>query len=400
MSEQRAFLEKIHIKNFLSLRNVELPFKPLTVLVGPNGSGKSNVFRALSLFMEMINAEKMPRNDIIQSSIWAGGANHLTFQLHTKVIGISTLYELEIQTETEDITINEELLVNGMNVISIQCGQDEVWDENGKNNTTYTPTGKKSPLVSAGDYGEKSLTSTLTGFFKEWYFYDFQPELMRVYFQKSPIGLDTDEITNRFFGFGKITQLKNDGSNLLPLLSYWHSDIPALFCKVNESLFASTKLEIDYKQINEEPQLCVLEGYKSPIPLRRVSDGTLRLIAYYVLLNQQNLPPLIAIEEPERNLHSGALKDIANVLEQLAERTQVIITTHSSQLLDNFDSDKLSKSLGVLLLRNRSGLGTEVLNLEEIKDKREALDGWIADFGIGSAIFDSELLQDLMEEPI
>ena len=78
----------------------------------------------------------------------------------------------------------------------------------------------------------------------------------------------------------------------------------------------------------------------------------------------------------------------------------MIITTHSSQLLDAFNPDNLSDSLGVLLLRNRPGLGTEVLNLEDIRGKREALDGWIADFGIGSAIFDSELLQDLMEEPV
>ena len=117
------------------------------------------------------------------------------------------------------------------------------------------------------------------------------------------------------------------------------------------------------------------------------------------MLNEPELPPLIAIEEPERNLHPGALTDIANVLNQLAKRTQVIISTHSSQLLDTFDPKDLSESLGVLLLRNRPGRGTEVTNLEEIRDDRAALDGWIEDFGIGSAIFDSELLQDIMEGP-
>ncbi len=223
---------------------------------------------------------------------------------------------------------------------------------------------------------------------------------MRGYFQTPPIGFDPDDVTNPFFKFDTYPQLINDGSNLSPLLSYWRGSAPKLFNKINELLFASAKLKIDYIRINGQPQLCVLEGYKNPIPFYRTSDGTLRLIAYYILLNQPELPPLIAIEEPERNLHPGALKDIANVLEQLAERTQVIITTHSSQLLDAFSPDKLSDSLGVLLLRNRSGLGTEVLNLEEMRDKREALDDWIADFGIGSAIFDSELLQDLMEEPV
>ena len=38
MSEQKTFLEKVHIKNYRSLRNVTLPLKPLTVLVGPNAS--------------------------------------------------------------------------------------------------------------------------------------------------------------------------------------------------------------------------------------------------------------------------------------------------------------------------------------------------------------------------
>ena len=137
--------------------------------------------------------------------------------------------------------------------------------------------------------------------------------------------------------------------------------------------------------------------------MERASDGTLRLIAYYILLYQPELPPLIAIEEPERNLHPGVLKEIAYVLERISEKTQVIITTHSSQLLDTFSSKSVSNSLGVLLLRNCPGHGTKVINVEEIRDdpSRKGLDGWIVDFGVGSAIFDSGLLQDLMEdEPV
>ena len=400
MSERKAFLNKIHIKNFLSLRNVTLPFKPLTILVGPNASGKSNVLRALSLFMEMINAEKLPRTEILQDSIWVGGANNLSFQLHTSVEETPTVYELEIILKAEDTTINEGLLIKGEKVFAIHGGQGEVWDENGKNKTLYNTKPHKISLGSVGRNGEKPVVSRVTEFFKGWMVYDLQPELMRGYPQTPVFGLDPEIETNPYFKLDKHSQLSYDGSNLLQLLSYWHNSTPTLFHKVEEALFASVKLRMDYISINDQHQLCVFEGYKSPIPIRRVSDGTLRLIAYYVLLIQQITPRLIAIEEPERNLHPGALKDIANVLEKLSDRTQVIITTHSSQLLDAFSPDKLSDSLGVLLLRNRSGFGTEVLNLEEIKDEREALEGWIADFGIGSAIFDSELLQDLMEEPI
>ena len=109
-------------------------------------------------------------------------------------------------------------------------------------------------------------------------------------------------------------------------------------------------IQIDHCLIDGKNQLCLLEGYKNPIPLHGASDGTLRLIAYNILLNEPELPPLIAIEEPERNLHPGALTEIANVLEQIAQRSQVIITTHSSQLLDAFNPESLSDSLGVLLL--------------------------------------------------
>ena len=142
-----------------------------------------------------------------------------------------------------------------------------------------------------------------------------------------------------------------------------------------------------------------MEGYKQPIPLWKASDGTLRLVAYYTLLNEEELPPLIAIEEPERSLHPGAVAEMSNILEQLAQRTQVIITTHSSQLLDVFDLSNLPDLLGILLLRNIPGHGTRVLNLQDIAGDQAALDGWITDFGIGSAIFDSGLLQDFMEEP-
>jgi hypothetical protein len=91
------------------------------------------------------------------------------------------------------------------------------------------------------------------------------------------------------------------------------------------------------------------------------------------------------------------LKDIASILERLAERTQVIITTHSSQLLDAFNPASLSENLGVLLLQNIPGQGTKVTDLADARRNQTALDGWITDFGIGSALFDSGLVQEPLE---
>ena len=393
MSEINPFLKEVHISNFLSLRDVALPLKPLTVLVGPNASGKSNVLGALSLLNRMIRAEALPPVDLIQRLLWAGEANNITFQLQAEVREIPTEYELELRADSENRLAYERLLVENIDVISIQEGQGYVKDEDGQNKTTYRS--KKLALKSAGDYGDKPITSLLTEFVRDWEFYDFQPRVMR--------GRVTS-IDQLILGESKETprspHLDDDGSTLTELLSYWFENDKKRFEIISRSLAKSTNISIDHRIIDGEPQLCLSEGYKNPIPLQGASDGTLRLVAYYTLLNQPELPPLIAIEEPERNLHPGALHDIAEVLELIAEQSQVIITTHSSQLLDAFSSENPSDSLCILLLRNRPGQGTEVINLEDVRRDRQALDGWIADFGIGSGIFDSGLLQDHMAEPV
>ena len=392
MSETSLYLKEVHISNYLSLRDVVLPLKPLTVLVGPNASGKSNVLSALRLLNRMIRAEALPPVDLIQRLLWAGEAKCITFQLQAEVKEIPAEYELELSADSENRLAYERLLIQNIDVISVLDGQGYVKDEDGRNKTTYKS--KKLALKSAGDYGEKPITSLLTEFVRDWEFYDFQPRVMR--------GRVTS-IDHLILGEPMETrgspQLDDDGSTLTELLSYWFENERERFETISRSLKKSTNISIDHRIIDEEPQLCLSEGYKNPIPLQGASDGTLRLVAYYTLLNQPVLPPLIAIEEPERNLHPGALHDIAEVLELIAEQSQVIITTHSSQLLDAFSSVNPSDSLCILLLRNRPGQGTEVINLEDVRRDRQALDGWIADFGIGSGIFDSGLLQDHVAEP-
>lgn len=391
MFEMQTFLKSVHIENYLSLRDVELPLKPLTVLVGPNAGGKSNVLSALHLLNKMIIHEEPPSVESIQDSLWAGEASQINFQLQAKVEETPTVYELALKAEVTNPVVAEKLWVDDIKVISIQNGEGTVREENGEQETRYRS--KKLALGSAGDYGNKPRTSTLTKFIKGWVFYDFQPSLMRFYFH------DLGEvILEKFPELREFPQLWTEGFTLPLLLLSWYEKAPERFHNVSESLAACTNIKIGQCTIDGENQLCLLEGHKNPIPLEKASDGILHLIAYYILLNQPQLPPLIGIEEPERNLHPGALTDITNVLEQIAGRTQVIITTHSSQLLDAFNPENLSDSLGILLLHNRPGHGTAVINLGDIHENRAALKGWITDFGIGSAILESGLLQDLMEE--
>ncbi len=388
MSEGKAFLEKIHIKNFLSLRDVTLPFKPLTVLVGPNASGKSNTFSALYHLNRMITEEKSPFYGLTEDTFWAGELQKFSFDLQTKVKEYQTQYHLEIKAEPDFTYHLEQLFVNDVNVISIQDGKGVVRDENGENETPYNSN--KLALSSAGNYGNKPITYTFAEFIKEWRIYDFDTSFIR---QESDMKFSSAATEIREF-----PELNEEGENLVEVLWNWYENSRESFQNVSDSLAADTNREIDYYKVDGRYQLFIIEGDKNPMPLKNASDGILRLIAYNILLNEPELPPLIAIEEPERNLHPGALKDVAYVLEQIAKYSQVIITTHSSQLLGAFNSESLSDSLGVLLLNNRPGSGTEILNLEDYRDERESLQGWIDDFGIGSAVFDSKLLQDVMED--
>lgn len=63
------------------------------------------------------------------------------------------------------------------------------------------------------------------------------------------------------------------------------------------------------------------------------------MLAILVALYQTPAPPLIVIEEPEANLHPGALGVLADVIKEASLRTQVIITTHSPDLIDHFDPE-------------------------------------------------------------
>ena len=392
MDDKKAFLEKVRLRNFLSLHDVELPLKPLTVLVGPNASGKSNILSALDLLRRMMVFEKLPPIEYLQSRLWAGEANHITFNAQISVENSQSLYQLSLKAQGEAPTVSEELLVDSVKVISIESGNGTVQDEDGQNETPYKSS--NLALKSAGNYGNKPITSVITEFIKSWEFYDFKPDSIRLYLDRSPFRRERSPKAKSLDS----PKLDDEGSELSALLSHWYENSQDRFLSVSDSLAASTNLRITQRRIDGDNQLCLTEGYDKPIPLERASDGTLRLVAYYILLNEFELPPLIAIEEPERNLHPGALTDITTVLERISEHSQVIITTHSSQLLDAFNPNSLADSLGILLVRNDPGHGTRVMNLEDICGDREALDGWITDFGIGSAIFESELLQDLMED--
>ena len=84
------------------------------------------------------------------------------------------------------------------------------------------------------------------------------------------------------------------------------------------------------------------DGFKDPFVARFVSDGTIKMFAYLVLLNDPVKHPLLCVEEPENYLHPDLLPELAEEFrEYAANGGQVFISTHSPDLVNALHPDEL-----------------------------------------------------------
>ena len=117
-----------------------------------------------------------------------------------------------------------------------------------------------------------------------------------------------------------------------------------------------------------------LQNTKRPLYLDEMSDGTVRMLCWAIILNSPNLPSLIVIDEPEVGLHVQWLSYLAEWIKNAAARTQVIITTHSPDLLDKF-TDRL-ENVHVFEASNpeKTLFHVNTLSRERLQDRLD--EGW------------------------
>ncbi|HVV52571.1 MAG TPA: AAA family ATPase [Polyangia bacterium] len=134
--------------------------------------------------------------------------------------------------------------------------------------------------------------------------------------------------------------LKPDGSNVASVLERLlrHSKNDATWiCEMLEAIVPGTKevkpikhgkkLSLKFRQLWAPEKSIDFEAFA-------MSDGTLRALGLLAAVAQKPSPSLLCIEEPESTIHPGALGAILDVLKTASERFQVVITTHSPELLD------------------------------------------------------------------
>jgi predicted ATPase len=116
-------------------------------------------------------------------------------------------------------------------------------------------------------------------------------------------------------------------------------------------------------------------GRARPVPAARLSDGTLRFLCLVSILLHPEPPPLICLEEPELGMHPDVLPILAEMLIDASTRTQLIVTTHSPELID-----ALSDTPESVIVCERTEQGTQMERLDP-----RPLKEWIDEYRLGGA---------------
>jgi predicted ATPase len=134
--------------------------------------------------------------------------------------------------------------------------------------------------------------------------------------------------------------LNPDGSNAASVLQRMARETAWQVERIGDLLGAVVPHEISVRSVQYGNKLALQftqrwgEGKEVTFEAASISEGTLRVLGLLLAVFQQPPPSLILIEEPEASIHPGALGLIADVIRVASDRTQVIVTTHSPELLD------------------------------------------------------------------
>ncbi len=119
----------------------------------------------------------------------------------------------------------------------------------------------------------------------------------------------------------------------------------------------------------------------------QLSDGTIRFICLATALLQPNLPPMIILDEPDLSLHPEAIHILSELIESAARKIQVVVTTQSPLLLDEFAIEDI-----VVVKRDDRQSGFERLKYEDFNV-------WLEEYSVGELWTKNVIQGGLAHEP-
>jgi predicted ATPase len=390
-------ITKLHIEGFRSLRNVSWVPGDLNVIIGPNGSGKSNLLR----FLELISVSaKGQLGKYIQSQggmdplLWDGEARSIKFVLETQQSVselVPELYELELLRlgSGSSYKIENERLINAHTLRQATENSPFKFLERHANSAVIFDE-KKRTLVALEEYvaDEESLLSIASGPFSiNPFIPSFQRELAAI-----TVYRDLNTNADAPIRQSAISRLEKrvdpDGQNLISVLHTLYSGDRDFKNDINSAMQAA--FGDDFEELIFPPaadqriQLRVRwKSLKREQSAAELSDGTLRFLFLLTVLASPSLAPVIAIDEPETGLHPSMLPLIAEYAVDAARRSQVILSTHSPQLLDAFAGTRPTTTVARWL----NGETT----LQTLRDAD--LDYWLKAYSLGNLFRSGELEQ-------
>ncbi|MFD0481132.1 AAA family ATPase [Kineococcus sp. GCM10028916] len=334
--EAQPLVEKLTIKNYRVLKAVEFEkLSPLTVLLGPNGSGKSTTFDAIAFLHEAFTSglrgawDSRNRMAEIRSR---GQSGPVSFEIKYREHKGAKLvtYHLEIdEIDSRPVVVAEKMRwvtapAQGRprEILTFEHGQGTVYDEE---TATYTHERLESPeLLAVSTLGQLSRHQRVSGlrrFIAGWYLSYLSADQTRT----TPLA-------------GPQDRLSPTGDNLPNVVQFLQERHPERLASILQALSRQVPhLEgISAGTLQDGRLLLRLKDapFDDPILSRFTSDGTLKLFAYLTVLYDPTPASIVGIEEPENQLHPRLLPMLAEEARQAAERSQVLVTTHSPQFAD------------------------------------------------------------------
>jgi predicted ATPase len=366
------FVQSLRVSGFMSFKDVTWKPGCLNVLIGPNGSGKSNLLRALDLIRASAAGDL--RDSVIGNGgfprlLWAGSAEHVRFEIITAAEPSSAdqnTYRLALAPMPQSASFR------------VEAESLKLTDQSG---SAFIREGDS--LTVGGPVERLPETETYLSLSAPWMdpsIYAFLQQLSAWAIYQD-LRVDERSEIRRPAVVREEMRISPDGQNLTPVLNTLYKAGDA----IDQGMSAAFPDDYDGLFFRDtEPgrvQLCIRRKHGHRVDSAAdLSDGTLRFLLLLAILVTPDPPPLIAIDEPESGLHPSMLPIIAEFAAMAATRTQVILSTHSPQMLDAFGG-----TLPATTVFTWAGDHTELKTVGP-----DELKSWVEDYSLGRFIFSGE----------
>jgi predicted ATPase len=335
-------LRTLAIENYRSLRRLVVPLGRLNVVTGGNGAGKSSLYRSLLLLADASRngiVAALAREGGLRSALWAGEREALrgkTLPVSLRLgfaddelsycidLGLPTpkslAFELDPEIKRECIWTGpllkpSALLVDRNRALVRARDANGAWSE--------VSHGLRSYDTVLGELADPARTPEVIRVrdqMRAWRFYDQLRTDSAAAARRPAVGTTTPV-------------LSGDGSDLASALATIKFLGETRIHEAIERAFPGASLVIDDRDGWVEVGL-QQRALGRPLRASELSDGTLRYLLWVAALLTPRPPELLVLNEPETSLHPDLLVPLGQLISDASEATQVIVVTHSQQLID------------------------------------------------------------------